>query len=113
MHLEVYIRPDPIRIAHNHGGEPLSSESEVEAVVRIKRLKNETFICTCYADVERWSDKNNSRIWRHDGAHWYCLYIGKPNSELMYWEMPRGLFILHDRLWKVIDLYAAFFEDIP
>lgn len=78
-----------------------------------RKLKNETFICTCFDDVQKWSDHNHNRIWKHDGAHWYCIYLSDSDHEPTYWEMPHGVMNLEDRLWRIIEVYAAFYHGIP
>ena len=108
MHLEVSICPDPIRIADNYG-DRLDSNISIHAMIQHKMLLDRTFICTCFDDVQQWADKNNNKIWKNDGAHWYCLYIGKPKGESFYWEMPRGLLTLEDRLWIPIEMHEAWY----
>jgi hypothetical protein len=112
MHLEISIRPDPIRLRDNYG-DKFPKGFNLDAEVRVRKLKNETFTCTCFDDVQKWSDHNNNRIWKHDGAHWYCIYISDSDHEPTYWEMPRGVMNLEDRLWKAIEVYATFYHGIP
>ncbi len=108
MHLEVYIGPDQDRIdgIYKHPLDP----TKLWKMEKDKPVP-ERFIVTCYEDVVKWADENRYRMW--PGCHWYCLNIGKPDGELMYWEMPRGDQDLEDRLWKIIELYGSFYEDIP
>jgi len=110
MRLEVFICPDQNRIdgQYNH---PL--EGQVRAALERGQDKPipDRFIVTCYEDVAEWGDANYRRM--YPGMHWYGINIGEPDGELMHFEMPRGDMMPQDRLWPIIELYAAFYRGIP
>ena len=110
MHLEVYICPDQARIDGLYRT-PLKSADAQSLLAGHDKPVPDRFIVTCYEDVEKWGQRNIRRMW--PGIHWYCINVGKPDGELMYFEMPRGNIMPEDRLWPIIDFYAAFYEDIP
>ena len=110
MRLEVYICPDEARCTGQYH-KPL----EADIIDWMKAGKDkpipDRFIVTCYEDVAKWGKRNLHRMF--PGMHWYCINVGKPDGELMYFEMPRGDMMPEDRLWPIIDFYAAFYEGIP
>ena len=110
MHLEIYIFPDQARIdgIYKH---PLDGQIGVELLAGKDKPIPDRFIVTCREDVVEWGTRNMNRMF--PGCHWYCINIGNPNEELMYFEMPRGDMMLEDRLWPIIELYAAFYHEIP
>jgi len=113
MHLEVTVRPDPIRIYRNNG-RPLPELFNLDVEVMRRTIKDETFTCECFDDVKKWADENTQFVWNTgDGAHFYCLYIRDSVVEPVYFEMPRGILDLEDRLWRAIEVYAAFYEGMP
>ncbi len=108
MNLIVVIDPDPIRISELDDVDDKHPKTGCN-------IHNNRFVCTCYQDVVKWCVDNRgaNRVWRGMGAHWYCIRMGTNEDNLMKWEMPRGVFELEDRLWKAIEVYAAFYDDIP
>ncbi len=101
MHLEVFICPDQARIdgIYRHPLKPADAHA-------LKRGEDkpipDRFIVTCYEDVVKWGERNFRRM--HPGMHWYCINVGTPDEELMYFEMPRGELMPQDRLWPIIEL---------
>jgi hypothetical protein len=113
MHLEVTVRPDPIRISRNNG-RPLPKLFNLDVEIIRRTIKNETFTCRCFDDVKKWAGDNMDFVWsKGDGAHFYCLYIREPDTKDVHFEMPRGMMNFDDRLWKAIDMYATWYEGIP
>lgn len=110
MRLEVYICPDQARIDGQYGN-PLQSDISDDLWAGKDKPIPERFIVTCYEDVVKWGEVNRLRMF--PGMHWYCINIGDPGGDLMYFEMPRGEREPHDRLWPIIELYAAFYHKIP
>ena len=113
MHLEVTVRPDPIRIFRNNG-RPLPEHFNLDAEIIHRTINDETFTCKCFYDVKKWADDHTDFVWTTgDGAHFYCLYICEPNTKPIHFEMPRGIMNFDDRLWKAIEVYATWYEGIP
>ena len=110
MHLEVYICPDQTRIDGQYQ-QPLDGQIGYDLLCGKDKPIPDRFIVTCYEDVVKWGEVNKHRMF--PGMHWYCINVGTPDGELMYFEMTRGDMMPEDRLWPIIEFYAAFYEGIP
>lgn len=110
MNLEVYICPDQDRIDGIYKS-PLNPHMAADLWKGKNKPIPDRFIVTCYKDVVKWGEANKYRM--DPGMHWYCINVGTPDGELMYFEMPRGDMMAENRIWKIIELYAAFYHEIP